>query len=206
MVNEKYDRCKLKLICDDFSLANLIVRSREDLTVVGVVDLEWSYIGPAQLFGSAPWWLLQDRPVNSSWDYKGDEPPKIATRYFKYLEILIRVLEEEEEKLPVYTERELSTLVKWSQGSGAMWLHMLLSSGFNDHHSFPFSQLRLHLGSEWAEREKEFDSAEELENFAVQKMIELDENDKALKKREEDKALVDSGKMREDEFIASEQS
>jgi hypothetical protein len=40
LVNAKYDRCKLKLICDDFGLANLIVRSREDLTVVGVVDLE----------------------------------------------------------------------------------------------------------------------------------------------------------------------
>jgi hypothetical protein len=47
---------------------------------------------------------------------------------------------------------------------------------------------------------------EELEKFAVQKMIELDEYDKALKKREEDKAIVDSGKMRKDEFIASEQS
>ena len=64
LVNAKYDRCKFKLICDDLGLANLIVQGKEDLTVVGVVDLEWSYIGPAQLFGSAPWWLLQDRPVN----------------------------------------------------------------------------------------------------------------------------------------------
>jgi hypothetical protein len=204
LVNAKYDRRKLKLICDDFGLANLIVRSREDLTVVGVVDLEWSYIGPAQLFGSAPWWLLQDRPVNSSWDYKGDEPPKIAARYFRYLEIFIRVLEEEEEKLPGHTEKELSTLIKWSQASGAMWLHMILSSGFNDHRSFPFTQLRLHLGAEWAEREKEFENPEELEKFARQKMIELDEYEKALEKREEDKALVDSGTMTKDKFIAGE--
>jgi hypothetical protein len=41
--------------------------SEDDLTIVGVVDLEWSYIGPAQLFGSAPWWLLQDRPINEEW-------------------------------------------------------------------------------------------------------------------------------------------
>ncbi|OQE06526.1 hypothetical protein PENVUL_c017G05713 [Penicillium vulpinum] len=53
-INAKYDRCKFKLICDDLGLANLIVRGTEDLTVVGLVDLEWSYIGPAQLFGSAP--------------------------------------------------------------------------------------------------------------------------------------------------------
>lgn len=203
LVNPKYDRRKFKLICDDLGLANLIVRSREDLTVVGVVDLEWSYIGPAQLFGSAPWWLLQDRPVNSVWDYKGDEPPKIAARYFKCLEIFIRVLEEEEVKLPAYKDKELSSLVKWSQSSGAMWLHMLLSSGFNDHRSFPFTQLRLHLGdTEWAEREKEFANAEELEAFAARKVSELDEYDEALEKREEEIALVYSGKMTKEEFIA----
>jgi hypothetical protein len=202
LINPKYDRCKFKLICDDLGLANLIFRSREDLTVVGIVDLEWSYIGPAQLFGSAPWWLLQDRPVNSAWDCKGDQPPKIAARYFKYLEIFIRVLEEEEAKLG-HEERELSSLVKWSQASGAMWLHMLLSSGFNDHRSFPFTQLRQHLGAKWAKREKEFDNAEELEAFAARKVSELDEYDEALEEREEDKALVDSGKMTKEEFIAN---
>jgi hypothetical protein len=46
LINDNYDRRKFKLICDDLGLANLIVRSREDLTVIGVVDLEWSYIGP----------------------------------------------------------------------------------------------------------------------------------------------------------------
>jgi hypothetical protein len=204
LVNPKYDRCKFKLICDDLGLANLIFRSKEDLTVVGIVDLEWSYVGPAQLFGSAPWWLLQDRPVNSAWDYKGDESPKIAARYFKYLEIFIRILEEEEAKMPGHKKRELSNLVKWSQASGAMWLHMLLSSGFNDQRSFPFTQLRRHLGAaEWAKREKEFDNTEELEAFAARKVSELDEYDEALEKREEDKALVDSGKMTKEEFIAN---
>lgn len=203
-VNAKYDRGKFKLICDDLGLANLIVRSREDLTVVGVVDLEWSYIGPAQMFGSAPWWLLQDRPVNSSWDCKGDEPPKIAARYFKYMDIFIRVLEEEEAKAPGNEEKELSSLVKWSQASGAMWLHMLLSSGFNDHRSFPFTQLRQHLGTAvWAKREMEFDNAEELDAFAARKTSELHEYDEALEKMEENKALVDSGKMTKEEFIAN---
>jgi hypothetical protein len=101
-------------------------------------------------------------------------------------------------------ERELSSLVKWSQASGAIWLHMLLSSGFNDHCSFPFTQLRRHLGAtEWAKREKEFDNAEELEAFTARKVSELDEYDEALEKREEDKALVDSGKMTKEEFIVN---
>ncbi|TQB74590.1 hypothetical protein MPDQ_004439 [Monascus purpureus] len=203
LVNTKYDYGKFKLICDDLGLANLIVRGKEDLTVVGVVDLEWSYVGPAQLFGSAPWWLLQDRPVNSAWDCEGDELPKIASRYLKYLDIFMHILEEEEAKMPGYEERELSSLVKWSQASGAMWLHMLLSSGFNDYCSFPFTKLRQHLGAaEWAKREKEYDQAEELEGFASRKVKELEKYDEALQKMEESKALIDSGKMTKEEFIA----
>jgi len=180
---------------------NLIVRSKDDLTIVGVIDLEWSYIGPAQLFGSAPWWLLQDRPVNDIWDYNNGEPPKVAVRYFRYLEIFNRVLEEEEEAKMPGCEKELSNLVKWSQDSGAMWLHMLLSVGFNDEWSFPFTKLRQHLAEEWARREKEFDNPAELDAFAAQKVRELDEYDGALEKREY-KALVDSGKMTREEFIA----
>lgn len=203
LVNANYDYGKFKLICDDLGLANLIVRGKEDLTIVGVVDLEWSYIGPAQLFGSAPWWLLQDRPVNSAWDCDGDELPKIASRYLKYLDIFIHILEEEEAEMPGYEEKELSSLVKWSQASGAMWLHMLLLSGFNDYCSFPFTKLRQHLGAaEWAKREKEFDQAEELEGFASRKVKELENYDEALEQMEENKALMDSGNMTKEEFIA----
>ncbi|RDW67225.1 phosphotransferase family protein [Aspergillus mulundensis] len=203
-VHPKYNHGKFKLICDDLGLANLIVRGREDLTVIGVVDLEWSYIGPTQLFGSAPWWLLQDRPVNSAWDCKDDELPTIASRYSKCLETFIRVLEEEEARIPEHQEKELSSLVKWSQASGAMWLHMLLLSGFNDHRSFPFTQLRRHLGAtEWARREKEFDNAAELGAFAARKVSDLDNYDKALEELEDKKALLDSGKITKEEFVAN---
>ncbi|KAK2741550.1 hypothetical protein FQN55_008305 [Onygenales sp. PD_40] len=205
LIHPKYDHGKFKLICDDLGLANLIVRSREDLTVVGVVDLEWSYIGPAQLFGSAPWWLLQDRPVNDAWDCTCDEPPpKITSRYFKCLETFLRVLEEEEARIPGHEDRELSNLIKWSQTSGAMWLHMLLSSGFNDHRGFPFTQLRRHVGiTEWVNLEKSFSNKEELEAFAARKASELDEYEVALEKMEETKALVDSGDMTKEEFITN---
>jgi hypothetical protein len=57
--------------------------------------------------------------------------------------------------------------------------------------------------TEWAKREKEFDNAEELEAFAARKVSELDEYDEASEKSEEDKALVDSGKMAKEEFIAN---
>lgn len=121
LVNPKYYHCKFKLICDDLGLVNLIVRSKEDLTIVGVVDLEWSYIGPAQLFGSAPWWLLQNRPVNSLWDCKGDELPRLADRYSKYLEIFMYILDEEEVKMLAHQEKELSSLMKWLL---SLWGHV----------------------------------------------------------------------------------
>ncbi|KAJ5797149.1 uncharacterized protein N7518_005689 [Penicillium psychrosexuale] len=193
LVHPEYDRCRFKLICGDLGLANLIVRSKEDITIVGVVDLEWSYMGPAQLFGSAPWWLLQDRPVNSTWDYDDDDKsPKIAARYFRYLEIFMRILQEEEAKMPEYQERELSSLMKWSQDSRAMWLHMLLS--FHPATS---------TYTEWAKREKEFDNPPELEAFGKRKVNELDQYDEALERLERSKSLVDSGDMTMDEFVSS---
>ncbi|EEP80899.1 predicted protein [Uncinocarpus reesii 1704] len=187
------------------TFTNLVVKSKEDLTVVGVVDLEWSYIGPAQLFGSAPWWLLQDRPVHPEWDAdaNGSKLSHVGTRYIKHLEMFISILEEEEKTMPGHEDKELSNLVKWSQESGAMWLHMLLSSGFNDHHVFPFMQLRQHLGREWTTKEEELNiSNDELEAFAARKVNELDNYDEILDYRREHLALVRNGKMSKEGFLA----
>ncbi len=51
----EYQTGPFKLICDDFGPSNVIVNNAEDLRIVAVVDLEWSYISPAQLLGTAPW-------------------------------------------------------------------------------------------------------------------------------------------------------
>ncbi|KAI2670582.1 hypothetical protein LCP963914a_9840 [Penicillium roqueforti] len=142
-----YDKGPFKLICDDFGPANVIVQSKDDLTIIGVVDLEWVYVGPAQLFGSAPWWLLLDRPVNNEWDFEEGEAPKVTKRYFKCLDIFKRVLEEEESKIP--GSDKLFELVKWSKESGAIWLHMLLSAGFFDSPSFPYILLQRYKGVDW---------------------------------------------------------
>jgi hypothetical protein len=151
LINKKYDRGNFKLICDVPDLTNQIVKSKDDLTVVGVVDLEWSCTGPVQLFGSASWWLLQDRPANIEWDYINGEPLKLVARYIKYLDMHQRILEEEEAQMhPDRSDKELSNLVKWSRESSAMWLYMLLSAGFNDPDSFTWLRLREHLGDyEW---------------------------------------------------------
>ncbi|KAJ6188553.1 hypothetical protein N7519_003461 [Penicillium mononematosum] len=201
MTNALYDRGPFKLICDDFGPANMIVRSKEDLTIIGVVDLEWVYAGPAQLFGSAPWWLLLDRPLNDEWDFEGDEAPKATDRYFECLEIFKRVLEEEESKMGD-EKKELSELVKWSEDSGAMWLHMLLSSGFFDSSSFPCMQLRRHKGADWwDERLIEYGSTEEVETFVTNKLHDLAAYDVIKDKVEHQKALLENKEMELETFI-----
>ncbi|KAI5928344.1 hypothetical protein F4810DRAFT_190345 [Camillea tinctor] len=199
-VNKKYERGPFKLICDDLGLANLIVRSPDDLTIVGVVDLEWSYIGPAQLYGS-PWWLLQVRLNN--WDTIYDlDAPQIVERFSRHLKIFKRVLEEEERKLPG-NQRELSELVTWSENSGAMWLHMLLSCGFNYADNLPFSQLRQHIGcGKWNQYKELFYGTQSMESFMKMKLAQLRQYDLELEKINEQLYEVQHGRMTEEEFTA----
>jgi hypothetical protein len=202
MVNDEFDHGPFKLICDDLGLTNLILKSKDDFTVVGVVDLEWSYIGPAQLAASAPWWLLVDRPVNPEWDCKHGELPEVAARYMKHLELYKRVLREEEVKLPGPENTVFSELVQWSQDSGAMWLHMLLSSASNDTQTLPFEQLRRHVGTDkWKALQAAVDD-EEVEAFAKLKVLHLMQYDAEVGAIEKDRELVDSGRLAKEEFIA----
>lgn len=204
LTHTTYDRGPFKLICDDFGLANVIVRSKDDLTITGIVDMEWVYAGPAQLFGSAPWWLLLDRPVNEEWDFEEGEAPKATDRYFRCLEIFMHVLEEEEARMTGNGRRELTELVRWSRDTGAMWLHMLLSSGFFDTLTFPCMQLRKHKGEQWwDERMKDRGDTEEVEKFVADKVKDLAAYDVVRDKVDHYKALMDNGEMTAEDFIST---
>lgn len=160
------------------------------------------YAGPAQRFASVPWWLLLDRPINEEWDFVAGEPPEIFNRYFKSLEIFKRVLEEEEAKLQEHT-RTVSELVTWSEDSGAIWLHMLLSSAFFDWLSFPCMQLRARIGAErWREHMEDVRSTDEATMFVARKLRELDMYDKQVDTVEQYKTLMESGAMQREEFLS----
>lgn len=202
MINQQYDHGPFKLICDDFGPANVLVRSPDDLTIVGVIDLEWVYAGPAQLFASAPWWLLLDRPINEEWDFDINEPPPVAERYLKALEMFKRVLSEEEGRMTGHDEKEVSKLVQWSEDSGAIWYHMLVSSGFFDWFGFPFKQLQRRAGMmEVVERMKEIKDLDEVKEFGARKLRELEEYDRLKEQVIEYKSLMDSGEMATEEFL-----
>ncbi|KAJ5261087.1 phosphotransferase enzyme family protein [Penicillium angulare] len=201
LVHPEYDRSKFKFICDDFGLANLIVRSEEDMTIVGVIDLEWSYIGPAQMLASAPWWLLLDRPVNHAWDYdEDDEPPKIIERYFKHLDIFTRILEKEEATRPAHKDKEFSRLLKWSRESGAMWLHIAVTCAGNDDSSFIFRYLRDSLEPQWTEHTDQVDD-EEIEAFRELKKKELELYKEAYEDMQKNLKLMEDGVITKLEFV-----
>ncbi|KAJ5142693.1 uncharacterized protein N7515_001480 [Penicillium bovifimosum] len=169
-------------------------KGHEILRVGGVNTL-------AQLFGSAPWWLLLDRPVNDEWDFEEGEAPKDTDRYFKCLEIFIRVLEEEETRMKESGRRELTELVRWSRDTGAMWLHMLLSSGFFDYLTFPCMQLRNHKGVQWWDKRMEnHGDTEEVEKFIADKMKDLATYDGIKEKVEHHKVLMDDKEMSAEDF------
>ncbi|CAG8917487.1 unnamed protein product [Penicillium salamii] len=201
-VNMEYESGPFKLICDDFGPANMIVKSDKDLTIVGVVDLEWVYAGPAQLFGSAPWWLLHDRPVNEEWDFRDGNPPEATKRYFNCLGIFKEALAKEGTKFPSSQYTQLSQLIEWSESSGAMYVHMLLSSGFFNPLSFPCMQLRQFVGAQWwRERVNELEVRPEVKHFVADKLRDLDQYDETIDAIEKLKICLDNGKIKRDEFV-----
>ncbi|KAH6949049.1 hypothetical protein BKA56DRAFT_622096 [Ilyonectria sp. MPI-CAGE-AT-0026] len=83
-----------------------------------------------------------------------------------------------------------------------MWFHMVLSSGFNDEERFPFACLEQHVGvDEWKKRKWAFDR-QEAEEFAAQKIPQLENYDKERDKVVKDEARVGCGEMTREEFIA----
>jgi len=65
------------------------------------------------------------------------EAPEILGRFLRSLEIFKRVLKEEEETVSGHESKQLSSLFESSHTPGAMWLHILLSTGFKYPDSIP---------------------------------------------------------------------
>ena len=201
-MNVKHENGPFKLIFDDFGPANMIVKSEQDLTIVGIVDLRWAYARPAQLFGSAPWWLLHDRPVNDEWDFNGGDPPEVSTRYFDCLKIFQEALAKEEQVFCGSQSKQLLELIKWSETSGAMYVHMLLSSGFFNPLGFPCMHLKECVGvGWWLDCVDELEARPEVKQFVADKLRGLEEYDKKVERIEKMKICLDNGQMKRDDFV-----
>lgn len=131
----EFNQGPFKFLCDDLGPTNMLVNNEQELKIVGVVDVEWSYVAPAQL-ATVPRWILQERP--DSWPFDTER----RDMFLKYFDKFTRTLEEEEAKLiPPARGPRLSELVKRSAEDGSMWLHMVLRSAFNAYDDFACAQL-----------------------------------------------------------------
>ena len=112
----------------------MLVNNEQELKIVGVLDVEWSYVGPAQL-ATIPWWLLQERP--ESWDFTIER----RDFFLEYLDKFQRILKEEEALMCPGPAHPPSGLIKRSADDGSIWLHMILRGAFNAHDDFAAVQL-----------------------------------------------------------------
>ncbi len=204
-VNKKYNHGPFKLVLDDVGLSSVLVRSKDDLTIVGMFDLEWIQVAPAQMAATAPWWLLQERLNN--WDLirDGNNALALLPRYLRNLQLYQKVLVEEEEKLMGGdNNREFSDLVEWSRTSGAMWFHMLLAGGFNIQDLLPYYQLIQHVGpGRWEKLKQPFYKTPGMMAFVKRKVAEKDWYDEIDRKAEAQKADFEGGRIRCEDYIAA---
>ncbi|KAL2016248.1 hypothetical protein VTK56DRAFT_4024 [Thermocarpiscus australiensis] len=128
-VVDKYNNGPFKFMCDDFGPANMIVNNERDLKIVGVIDWEFSWAAPVELFWSPPRWLLLRAP-NYWFDDESDR--EIEARYHRNLNLSINILEEEEDKDIPLDERP-STIMRncRDDARGRMWFHAVIRQGFN---------------------------------------------------------------------------
>ena len=80
---------QFRLFSDDFGYHNIIVKSPTDLTIVSVIDWEWTYAAPYQMFTSPPRWLALSRP----WAFNESE----VDAYARLLELFLDELRQQED-------------------------------------------------------------------------------------------------------------
>lgn len=129
-VADEYNRTGFRLICDDFRYGNMIVNNARELKIIAVIDWEWAYAAPYQMFCSAPRWLLIKNPIfwaapNSSEFH----------RYNACLEVFLDELKREESERnkvapQLGLQDRLSDLMRKSMSDGKFWFHELIYDCF----------------------------------------------------------------------------
>ena len=137
------DKGGFRLLCDDYRAHNVLVRSESDLTIVAMLDWEWSYAAPYQLFSSPPPWLAFDRPR----DFEMQD----IELYGALLQVFLSELRHQEDirlgpsevvqeddqgavspakvpPVPDPTGKRLSWLMKENWDSGRFWFHEIIRS------------------------------------------------------------------------------
>ncbi|KAF1952868.1 hypothetical protein CC80DRAFT_527599 [Byssothecium circinans] len=124
VADNKYNQTSFRLICDDFRYGNMIVNNASDLKIIAVIDWEWAYTAPYQMFSSAPRWLLIKNPI--LWEAPNGSQ---FQRYMACLELFLSELELEESRRTRDNNR-LSNHMRKSLSDGRFWFHELVYGCF----------------------------------------------------------------------------
>jgi hypothetical protein len=205
-VHPTYNMGRAKLVCDDLSMKNVILKPVEDPAFpafAGLIDLEFTYAAPAQLAATIPWWLLEDRPTNESWDCDKGEPRDHWERFVEhkdmYMATLTEVVAERAQLGLGASDREFVELVKWSWESGACWAHMILTVNGPGWASFPLIQLRKIYSGQW-EAEEAAISQRKVDEFVAAKMASLQQYRAEADQMRVAKAEMKEGRMTLEQF------
>ena len=84
------------LHCDDLRPHNILVN--RDLQIVAIVDWEWTYAAPYEMFASAPRWLLLREPDEWTESWRFDQPGEddLLKMYKSKLGLFLDVMKQEE--------------------------------------------------------------------------------------------------------------
>lgn len=126
-VSNEHGKEGSRLLNDDFRFGNILVKSQTDLSIVAVLDWEWTYAAPYQLFYSPPRWLLMKKPIYL------DESE--LSRYRHLFNIFLEELGSEEVESAKWNEQgndTLSRLMRKSMDDGKFWFHELIHTCFED--------------------------------------------------------------------------
>jgi hypothetical protein len=137
MVMLEYNNGPFKLLCDDFSPANMIVNNADDLEIIAVVDWEWSYASPMQLCWSPPRWLLLQPPHLWEWDR--------LDRYKHCFHLYLSMLEREEQHWWIPegdADVKPSLLMRKLWEDGKVWFHQILTGCVDYLSDVPYIELQ----------------------------------------------------------------
>lgn len=104
-----------RLWCDDFRPANVLVD--EEDKIAGVIDWEFTYVGPTQFVLDSPWWLLIEVP--EMWEDGLDD---WASVYEKRLETFLSEMEKVEREMKPGSLL-LSAYMRESWETGRFWVN-----------------------------------------------------------------------------------
>lgn len=118
-----------RLFSEDLTPGNILIDPKT-LKITGVIDWEFCYAAPAQLFASPPKWLLLKMPEH--W-VEDDGLESFINAYQPKLDMFLQEIEKHEASNPISVQHhnKLSTRMRQSMGDRKIWFNRAVRGGWS---------------------------------------------------------------------------